>query len=386
MVVVLSYWDVSDPSFGGGRRVDALLRACGREAVLVQPRRYHPSVPTVPFPVDLGRRKVGINWGIFNFKVPRNARIARSVIRAQTPQLVVMTSIWNLPPVPPGVPTVLDTHDVNAVAIGERFGEGHPFTRLVRAQERLAMERADHVFTCSDLDRQQLISLYGINPQNVTSVPNGVDASKFGATTAPPADDPLWQRHLAGHFVLFFMGKLDYQPNRAAIEFLAGTLMPELDRRAPGRFKLLITGGPVPQQTFPPSMVFAGRVPDERLTRYLQSADLCLAPVFSGSGTRLKVLEYLAAGRHVVSTPKGAEGIEDLPPEAVSLCPAEDFASRILALSEDRPRLDSAGLTARRFVQERYDWSNAALPKWRDVLRRWVLFPPNEGPGSNKSL
>ncbi len=376
MVLVFSQWDVSDPSFGGGRRVDALLSMLGRQSVLLQPRHYHPAYSTVPYPVHLGTRKVGINWGIFNFLVPRNAAIARGVVRAHSPQLAVFTSIWNRYPMRrfPGVPSVLDTHDVNAVAIAERFGASHPFTRMVQAQERRAMEQVDHVFTCSERDREQLIERYTLPPEKITTAPNGVDCGKFSAPGPGVENDALWQEHLAGHTVLFFMGKLDYQPNAAALDFLGDRLMPELERRAPGRFKVLVTGGPVPQRAFPPGMVFAGRVEDTRLTAYMKAVDICLAPVFSGSGTRIKLLEYMAAGRPVVSTPKGAEGIAELPSEAVTICGPESFASSILALANQPEARLRAGEQAQSFAAARYDWSTVTAPCWRNVLERWIRF------------
>ena len=42
---------------------------------------------------------------------------------------------------------------------------------------------------------------------------------------------------------------------------------------------------------------------------YIRMADVCVCPLFSGGGTRLKLLEYMAAGKAIVSTKKGAEGI-----------------------------------------------------------------------------
>ena len=56
-----------------------------------------------------------------------------------------------------------------------------------------------------------------------------------------------------------------------------------------------------------PKIIFTGVVED--LPVYIQSADLCVCPLFSGGGTRLKLLEYMAAGKPIVSTQKGAEGI-----------------------------------------------------------------------------
>lgn len=372
-VVVLSYTDLTEPTTGGTRRMNALLDAVGRETVLVQPRVHHPGYATVPFPRDFGRSKVGVNWGIFNFYWPANRRVARNLIRHHSPALVVLTSMWTEQVVRdlPGVPCVLDMHDVNAVAIGERYGARHPFTRLVRAQEARAARRAAHVFTCSAADRDQFTALYGLEPGTVTVVPNGVDVAACAQAPALRADDPVWRRNLRDATVLFFMGKLDYQPNAAALEFLGGALMPELERRAPGAYRLLVCGGPLPAHPHHPAMVFAGAVPEEALRAYVKAADICLAPLFTGSGTRLKLLEYMAAGRPVVSTPKAAEGLQVTPGAELQIAESDAFAEAIESLGREPERAAALGARGQSFVRKHYDWAEACLPRWREVLSRW---------------
>lgn len=366
--IVLSYWDLSEEASGGSRRVHALLDALGRHTVLVQPRVHHPRYPTVPFPRDFGRRKYGINWGIFNFFAPSTRRVTRGLLRAHQPALTVMTSIWTEPALrgTPGLPAVLDAHDVNATAIAERFGPAHPFTRLVRHQERRAVHRAQHLFACSDQDRSQFIELYGLDPDRVSVVPNGVDIAAFDAVdTSIP--DPDWDAAAASSTVLLFMGKLDYQPNAAGLTFLKEQLLPELEARAPGRFRLVVCGSPIPTGRFHPAVHFAGRLPTDRLHRYIARADLCLAPVFTGSGTRLKVLEYLAAARPVVATPKGAEGLNCQSGHDLILAEPEAFADAVWDLAQHPERARALGSQGRRLVEDRFDWSRAIQPRWRTM-------------------
>jgi glycosyltransferase involved in cell wall biosynthesis len=370
--IVLSTSDLSEAATGGSRRVQALLEALGSHAVLVQPRVPHPRYPTVPYPRDLGRRKWGINWGIFNFYTPSARRIAGGLLRAHRPALAVMTSIWSevvLRGVPE-LPAVLDAHDVNATAVAERFGAGHPFTRLVRAQERRAVHRAEHLFACSDRDRDQFLALYGLPPDRVSVVPNGVDVAAFDAVDAS-SPDPNWDAAVGSATALLFMGKLDYQPNVEGLAFLQEQVLPALEAQDPGRFRLVVCGGPVPARPLHPAVHYAGRLPTPRLYQYLKRADLCLAPVFTGSGTRLKILEYLAAARPVVSTPKGAEGLDCHDGHDLLLAEPAAFADAIRDLAQHPDQARAIATQGRRLAAQ-FDWSTTILPRWREVTNRWL--------------
>lgn len=370
--LVLSIWDVTEATTGGFRRIHALLDSLGGHAVLAQPLTHSPRWPTVPYPRHLGRRKAGVNWGMFNGYLPSTRRVVRGLLRHQPPAVAVLTSMWcdamlpriNRPPV------VLDAHDVNARAIAERFGDGHAVTRMIRARERSAVTRADHVIACSDGDAAAFQSLYNLSNHRITVVPNGVDTAAFDGPL--PGPDAWWREQLGDAIVLLFMGKLDYRPNVEALDFLAGSVLPALEAMAPGRYRILVTGGPPPDRPPHPSMVFSGAVPTDRLRDHLRRADVCLAPIFTGGGTRLKILEYMAARRPVVATPKAAEGLEAEPGRDLLCVEPEAFADTILALAADLDRAHALGESGRHLVATRYDWSTASAPRWRAVLDRWL--------------
>jgi len=371
-VLVLSYWNLNTPSFGGARRIRALLDALGDRALLVQPAPAHPHTRSWTFGPDLGRRKLGINWGMFNFLLPVTAFRVRRLVRRERPALIVATSIWSYLPLRrmKGLPpVVLDAHDVLGNAIEERHGARHLFTRLVRAWERRVVSRAEHVFACSDLDRAQFIARYGVPADQVSVVPNGVDMEAWSGPADAGSVEPAVESALHGATVLFFMGKLDYQPNREALTFLAGQVLPELERDGGGPCRLLVCGGPAPAVAPHPGMVFAGRVPD--IVPYVRRADICLAPIFTGSGTRLKILEYMAAGKPVVATPKGAEGLAGEAGVHVELAEPAEFASAVRRLASDPARAARMGAAARKLAAERYDW-RVIRTGWQAVWSRLV--------------
>ncbi len=311
---------------------------------------------------------------MFNFLWPPNRRLLRRLVADQEPSLIVLTSIWNDFALAgcAGIPMVLDAHDVNAVAVGERCGRAHPFTLVVKAWERRTVRRMHHVFACSPVDRELFMRLYGLPPDRVSVVPNGVNVSAFDAISPPWNIDADLERKLGDATVLFFMGELSYQPNREALKFLNDSLMPALERRHPGGFRVLVCGGPVPTGEGHPALLFAGQLSDDGLRRCMKRSDICLAPIMTGSGTRLKVLEYMAAGKPVVSTPKGAEGIACQQGRDIIIAGPEAFPDAVAALASDRARMATVGAAGYQMVRATYDWDQSIVPLWRETLDRWL--------------
>jgi glycosyltransferase involved in cell wall biosynthesis len=109
-----------------------------------------------------------------------------------------------------------------------------------------------------------------------------------------------------------------------------------------------------------PKITLTGRVDDIR--PYLHAADVYVAPLRMGSGTRLKLLEAMVMERAVVSTRIGAEGLDVQHGSHLLLAdsPAE-FAEAVIVLLRDQSRRVRIGQQAARLVRERYDW-RAIIP------------------------
>jgi glycosyltransferase involved in cell wall biosynthesis len=100
----------------------------------------------------------------------------------------------------------------------------------------------------------------------------------------------------------------------------------------------------------------------------LAAAKVCIVPLLSGSGTRFKILEAWAAGRAVVSTTLGAEGLDARPGEHLLIAddPAS-FANAVIDALETPELRQRLGANGRAFYQQRFTWPAA----WRalDDLR-----------------
>lgn len=137
--------------------------------------------------------------------------------------------------------------------------------------------------------------------------------------------------------VMLFVGTMGYKPNEDGVLWLLREVMP-LVRAAVADVRLIIAGhsaGKVLERALPVKNVSVVSDPDDMADLYRSSA-LVVVPLFSGSGTRIKILEAGAYGLAVVSTHKGAEGldIEDGTHGWIVEAEAEDFAAACIAALE----------------------------------------------------
>lgn len=368
-IVLLSYANVNKTTTGGIRRINALLSALGQNVILCQPGEPHPAYESTILPVDLGKRRTGFNPAIFNYLIPSNRRAARKIIEVRRPGVVILTSIWATFALRPGnaIPVVLDSQNVDTVAMRERFGRYHPVTQLVKLQEGRIARGVARLLVCSAVDRDQFINLHGVNPDKIAIVPNGADVSEIVGSGEHQLPGDLKDK-LADATVLLYAGSTNYQPNAAAVRFLSNRMMPELERMQVGRFKLILTGGGKKVADTHQAILNAGRLPDDAFKAVMARADICLAPTMSGSGTRLKILEYMAAGKAIVATPKGAEGIDCETDRHIVIAEPNRFVEEVIELAADGTKREQLGVAARELVRGKYDWDTCIKPLWRSVV------------------
>ncbi|MFN7146446.1 MAG: radical SAM protein, partial [Myxococcota bacterium] len=118
---------------------------------------------------------------------------------------------------------------------------------------------------------------------------------------------------------------------------------------------------------------FTGPVDD--LPGHIEAADLCLCPIFAGGGTRMKLLEYFAAGKAVVSTAVGAEGLDVRDDEAIVFAERDDFVDATLDLLGDPDRRRRIGRAARAYARAR-DWRTVTADYARVHAGERVTFAP----------
>ncbi|HWR54522.1 MAG TPA: glycosyltransferase [Bryobacteraceae bacterium] len=248
---------------------------------------------------------------------------------------------------------VLDLHNIESVLYaGSASAEPLPLSIAMRRfaaactrLERLWLPRFDLLLVTSEADAERVRRLApGVD---VAVYPN---ALPFRAEPTCSEED-----------VIAFSGNMEYHPNSAAVRYFSREMWPALQREHPGIVWRLIGKNDcaiAPYTKGDPNIQVSGAVDDA--VAALAAARVAIVPLLAGSGTRLKILEAWAAGRAVVSTSVGAEGLGARDGEHLIIAdtPAS-FASavgRLLASAEDRRRIGRAG---RRFYEERFTWERA---------------------------
>jgi glycosyltransferase involved in cell wall biosynthesis len=220
---------------------------------------------------------------------------------------------------------------------------------LTKWAEGHLLKKTDLNTAVSEIDAQSFERLYGTRP---ILLPNGVDLERFQAVTPEDVAAVRKRYHLTGQIVLF-MGLASYKPNREAIDFLIGRVFPGLISHLP-EARLAVIGGQVGCEK--DWLIAPGNIPFRDIPAFIAACDVCVAPIFSGSGTRLKILEYLAAAKSVVATAKGAEGIRVEAGKNIVMAEAEAFGEEVELLLRDPGRAAKIGAAGFRVVEEHYSW------------------------------
>jgi glycosyltransferase involved in cell wall biosynthesis len=255
---------------------------------------------------------------------------------------------------PAGVPTVLTEHEAFRAPSSEwqaqRLSE-RPMAALRRRDwarwddfQPTAWQRFDltQVFCPSDAEtirarRPELAPRVRINPFGI-ALPEPVD---------PAGETPD---------TVLFVGNFTHLPNRDAALWLAREIMPAVREREPG-VRLRIVGSAPPREVIALAGDGIEVIADApSIEEHIEAAAVVMAPVRSGGGMRIKVLEALARGKAVVTTSRGAEGYAEFGPEPplVIADDPEAIAAATAGLLADTARRRELGVRASEFARRHY--------------------------------
>ena len=267
------------------------------------------------------------------------------------------------------VPTVLFQHNVES-EIWRRHasnGAGGIKKLLYRLEyskmwryEKSALARFDHVIAVSEHDRQ-LMSAW-TSPERITVVPTGVDTEFF----CPDPNKAGKEKPLA-----LFVGAMDWEPNVDAVKYFCSEIWPLVLAKVPeARFRIV---GRNPDRRVKAlegsSVAVTGRVPS--VLDHLREAAVVVVPLRIGGGTRIKIYEAMGAGKAVVSTTVGAEGLDVHHGRDIVLSDEpRNFADSVVNLLQDVTSRVQFGNAAAELAGQ-YGWPVIAA-KFEQILEQVV--------------
>jgi glycosyltransferase involved in cell wall biosynthesis len=215
-------------------------------------------------------------------------------------------------------------------------------TSLSREELRI-LSNVDEIWSMTEEDRKGFLEL-GVKTE-ITTIPvvvNKVDSEPdLSANSA------------------FFLGSMDWLPNLEAVRFLTDQIWKD-NRGLPS---LKIAGSKSEKLSLPSFVQNCGRVPD--VTDFMQHAGFMVAPIFSGSGVRIKLLEALAAGVPCITTKMGAQGISIEDSGVMMAETVEEFRTAIQQLSKSTVLREELSKKGKDYVENyhSFDVVNALIKK-----------------------
>lgn len=261
--------------------------------------------------------------------------------------------------------TVLDLHNVEsvlhqrcAIAGGGLVSAGHRrFSAVTQKLESKLLPRFSLVLATSAADHS---TARKIAPSaRIVVYPNALPAAET------PEIVPEALNESGAVPVIVFSGNFEYHPNIDAVRFLAREIWPEVQKRCPAvRLRLVGRGDEHIRKLLPSGLEIevSGPVPDARSE--IAAAELVIAPLRMGSGTRIKILEAWSTGRPVLATSLAAEGLEVQDGQNIALADtAPAFAEKLLDLLSDPAARKRIGSNGRETFDRKYTWQKV----WSDL-------------------
>jgi glycosyltransferase involved in cell wall biosynthesis len=226
------------------------------------------------------------------------------------------------------------------------------------------------IMVCSGDDAQSLIHTYGVDAGKIIEVPNGVDLETVPYISLEERNSRKVKLGLEGSFTALFIGSW-HPPNLEAVRYIL-----KIAEELPDVNFLIVgsVGSAFRDEQKTKNVGFMGVVDDETKATILSIADVALNPIESGSGTNLKMLDYLMAGIPVISTQFGVRGIGiennihcivrelDSFPDAITNIRYENVKSKHI-------RSDAA----KQYIKEKFDWQVIAKNFYQEILSRNLI-------------
>ncbi len=248
---------------------------------------------------------------------------------------------------------VLRSHNQEHV-IQERLAKGEknilfkPYRKFLakqlKAHEIDVLSRVDGVAAISAADGAKF---HEYNPKiRIDTIPFGVDLDDYPIGPIEAEKTPSF----------FHLGSMDWLPNEEGIRWLLKKVWPQVVE-CQSQARLRLAGNAMPKDLLSldsSALNVQGRVPSART--FMEQGNIMLVPLFSAGGMRIKIIEGMALGKAIISTPVGAEGIDHTDGKNILIAKsAAEFVEHMCALLNDPERCASIGRHARELVSNKYD-------------------------------
>ena len=233
---------------------------------------------------------------------------------------------------------------------------GKNLLKDVQKVEKTALTLSRAVFVTSYSESNELSALYDVDQSKMATIPNGVvidrkDRFEYDRKNLKS------KYNIKEDKVVVFLGAW-HPPNLEAFIFIKDVLCGKLPH-----IRFLVLGSVLDQyksiykkEDFPENLTLSGNVTDDEKYELFAVSDIAINPMKSGSGTNLKMLDFMASELPVLSTHVGSRSLDMIPEKDYIQSELEGFKDKLGSLLEKPQELERIGKNGRELVRERYDW------------------------------
>jgi glycosyltransferase involved in cell wall biosynthesis len=295
-----------------------------------------------------GKTTKGLSYHLSRFRSPQIEEKLRDLLRTNSFDVIILDGLYSAP--------CLDTirlHSTCKVFVRTHNVEHEIWktlanntskpiksylirilSNLLQKEEIQLLNAVDGIFSISTEDSKKFVAL-GIKTP-IVEIPVTMELAEPSIST--------------GSNQFFFMGGMDWLPNREAVDLLISEIFPQIKEKIPGAV-LHLAGSGTEQLKVGEGIKCHGFVSDS--TAFMRQSGTLLLPLKSGSGVRIKLLEAMRIGVPIVTTSIGKEGIEALNCMSVADT-THAFVSEAIALNENIDLKEQFAKNSRLFIQENY--------------------------------
>lgn len=227
---------------------------------------------------------------------------------------------------------------------------------LTKRIEMSACKKSDLVIACSEENKESFKKLYKIRDEKICVLPNSIDMEEIKPATEEEKEKAKKNLGLKNKKTILFVGTY-YGPNNEALDFIIRDLsrMKDYTFLIAGNINLHFQKEYLNKKI--DNIKFYGKVNWKKLSLLYKASDLAINPMSNGSGINIKMLDYMAAGIPVITTPIGARGIKEIKnDEHMIICPIKDFKKEIQNLISNEKIKKRFKIKSREIIEKYYHY------------------------------
>lgn len=337
----------------------------GNETTLEKiPEKYIRQTQLETFPIDTRVKPLPAfvniftreSYNISRFYCKKAAKRLGELLEQETFDIIQLEGLYLTPYISvirqhTGTPILFRSHNIEHF-IWERMARSakNPLKRQylkflasrLKSYEMETVHQVDGLVAISPVDLRFFQKNSFAQPS--VTVPVAVEAEKYADAEVVPEENTV-----------FHLGSMDWRPNQEGVRWFLQEVWPLVVSRQPELY-FILAGKNIPEwfaHYEGENVLVVGEVPDA--VAFMHSRQLMVVPLRSGGGMRVKIVEGMAAGKAIVSTSIGAEGIDCNHDENILLADTpEEMADTILYCFSDPDKMKQIGRQARQFATENH--------------------------------